>query len=218
MTVCGSSITVKGASGNLHIEEDKTQMRLYVPEDEDDREICYLSRIPETLVTHLVISDPAAVKVIGDIIQASRPPLMDRLLEIHGIISIPGIENAPLPSIEEPPLQHPERSISGPPSASNQQSPSESSTLRIPSTTPTLSSHVHDLEKDRDSPLANGRLTPGTASTVEGSSKHRSIPSPEQRPKVTERARGKASPSGEDEVRGELTPKIMKPRTPEPRS
>lgn len=95
ITLSGTDTTIEGATGNLHIENDNLQMRLYVPTGAEDREICYLSAIPKTLVSHLAIGNPAAVKVIGDIVHASRPSVLDRLLEEQGIVRVPGIEPIP---------------------------------------------------------------------------------------------------------------------------
>lgn len=95
ITLNGTDTTIEGATGNLHIEHDDLQIRLYVPNRAEDREFCYLSDIPETLASHLAISNPAAVKVIGDIVHASRSSILNRLLEEHGIVRVPGIEPIP---------------------------------------------------------------------------------------------------------------------------
>lgn len=93
--MCGVQTTVQGASANLHLEDSNSQIRLYVPYGEDRREICYLYQIPGTLVSHLDIADPMAVKVIGDIVKASRISVLDCLLDEHGIVNVPGVESLP---------------------------------------------------------------------------------------------------------------------------
>lgn len=95
ITLGGIRTTIEGATGNLHIENDVRQIRLYVPTDEEDCEVCYLHAIPGRLVSHLAISNTAAVKVFGDIVHASRSSVLDRLLEEHGIVRVPGIELMP---------------------------------------------------------------------------------------------------------------------------
>jgi len=101
MAISGIDTTVEGATGNLHIESDESQVRLYVPTGEEDHELCYLSGIPGTLVSHLAIRNPAAIKVFGDIIQASRSSVLNRVLDEHGIIRVPGIEPLPYAAPEE---------------------------------------------------------------------------------------------------------------------
>lgn len=87
-----TEVTVEGASANLHIEDDVSQFRLYVPQDEESRELCYLSQIPEQIVSHLKITDRGATKVIGDLIKCTRATLLKSLLDDHGIVEVRGIE------------------------------------------------------------------------------------------------------------------------------
>ena len=96
------SVTVEGASCTLHIADENDQLRLYVPVDEDEREICYLDQIPAKLLAYLAITNPAAVEMIGNVIKASRSSLLDRLLRDRGIVQVPGVEYKTPPVLEDP--------------------------------------------------------------------------------------------------------------------
>ena len=99
----GFDTTIEGAKGRFHFEDDQTQFRVYVPKDNHGRELCYLHEIPKKLVAHLSISDPVAVKVIGNVIQASTSSVLDELLDEHGIVPVPEIASVTAQMPEEPP-------------------------------------------------------------------------------------------------------------------
>ena len=83
LSIEGSPLaTVDGARSTLHVEEDDKQLRLYVPKDRKDRELCFLNTLPSRLVTHLGIIDRAAVKVFGDIFKGNAYLLDDLLTEL----------------------------------------------------------------------------------------------------------------------------------------
>ena len=84
---------VSGAKGKIHIAEIAGQLRLCVPKDPRDRELCYLVQLPEKLASYLGITDAAATKVFGDLLKAS-PVLVEDVLTDHGIVQIPGLLDA----------------------------------------------------------------------------------------------------------------------------
>ena len=81
-------VTVEGARASLHIEEDDSQRRLYVPKDERLQELCFINSLPKGLVNYLGIDDLAAIKVFGDVLKA-RPIVIDDLLVELSIIRLP---------------------------------------------------------------------------------------------------------------------------------
>ena len=82
-------VTVEGASAKLHIEEVDSCLRLYVPRDSTERELCLLKGLPEGLATYLGIKEVKAVKVLGDILKATSAFVISELLEEHGIDRLP---------------------------------------------------------------------------------------------------------------------------------
>lgn len=145
ISICDTDTTIEGASGNLHISSDNTQLRFYVPRHEQERELCYLYQIPGKLLAHLNITNVAASKVIGDIVKATCSAVTDRLLDEHGIVRVQGIE--PMPPPAEPfvmaSVEHPDIEISRPtyqPARSSASTPlrgpNVSDTARTPSPSP----------------------------------------------------------------------------------
>ena len=76
---------MKGASANLHIEDSDNRLRLYVPKESTERELCFLKGLPEGLATYLDIKDIKAIKVLGDILKATSAVVIRELLKEHGI-------------------------------------------------------------------------------------------------------------------------------------
>ena len=82
-------VTVEGANAKLHIEESDNCLRLYVPRDSTERELCFLKGLPEGLATYLGVKEIKAVKVLGDILKATSALVISELLEEHGIDRLP---------------------------------------------------------------------------------------------------------------------------------
>ena len=80
---------MEGASAKLHIEESDNCLRLYVPRDSTERELCFLKGLPKELATYLGIKEVKAVKVLGDILKATSGFVISELLEEHGIDRLP---------------------------------------------------------------------------------------------------------------------------------
>ena len=62
---------IKKANSHVVVDDSTGKVRLYVPEQEKEREICYLRQVPKKLATFLGIKDAAAAKIIGDILTSS---------------------------------------------------------------------------------------------------------------------------------------------------
>ena len=159
----GPPIVVEGAKGNLHIEQDNNQVRLYVPRNRRDRELCYLTQLPKKLVAHLAIIDPTAVKVFGDILKAS-PLVLDDVLKDHGIVQVPGVEPfQPTGSGETTGnFDETEREERDNDEEDSEATPSTSSPPQLPSTSRLQASSLFGRNHTRSSSSENG-LFPSTA-------------------------------------------------------
>ena len=85
ITQNGSSI--EGASGraNFHFEETDGALRLYLPKDEVERDVCFESDLPRRLCVFLSITDSGALSVIGGVFRKDNPAVIDKILENAGV-------------------------------------------------------------------------------------------------------------------------------------
>ena len=95
LSVCGIDIVLKSATEYLHIEDKEEQLRLYVPNDEQRRETCYLYQLPEKLISHIGMKDPAMIKIFERIIRGPFPGTVADLLVEHDTIHVPGVDPVP---------------------------------------------------------------------------------------------------------------------------
>ena len=84
-------VTIEGEKAKLHIEESNNHLKLYVPQDRGDREICFVKVLPDRLAAYLGIQKSGAVEVLGHLLQTSAS-ILDQLLEEHGIVPLPWLE------------------------------------------------------------------------------------------------------------------------------
>ena len=183
LSINAFTTSVVGASGNLHLEDDQNQLRLYVPEDGEERELCYLYQIPEKLASHLGMANTAAFRVLGDIVKASRSSLLKRLLDDHGIVRVAEVEEIPPPVVEGLPVQASMENSDVPilHPAADQPNQSSLNTPRRGSTASTLvANHLSPSSTShRDSSVSKGDLTPATGSSTIAFGSPRSDLSPE---------------------------------------
>ena len=90
ISINGEQSSVPGAKGKIHIEEIDDKLRIYVPRDQRERELCYLVQFPPKLATHLNIGEQIGIKVLGDLLKASIVVVEDVLTD-HGIVQVPGL-------------------------------------------------------------------------------------------------------------------------------
>ena len=88
---------MEDSPANFHLEEDLSELGLYVPRDEVAREQCYFQQLPRRLMAHFTVSDPAAAALLSGIISSRFLGSVDCMLKEAGIIEIEGIE----PPVEE---------------------------------------------------------------------------------------------------------------------
>ena len=85
ITQDGRSIEGALSRANFHFEEAEGALRLYLPNDEVERDIGFESDLPRRLCTFLSINDPGASGVIGGVFRKDNPAVIDRILENAGV-------------------------------------------------------------------------------------------------------------------------------------
>jgi len=81
----GRSIEGVSSRANFHFEEAEGALRLYLPKDEVERDVCLESDLPRRLCTFLSITDPGALGVIGGVFRKDNPAVIDKILENAGV-------------------------------------------------------------------------------------------------------------------------------------
>lgn len=88
ITQDGRSIEGALSRANFHLEEAECALRLYLPKDEVERDVCFESELPHKLCTFLSITDPGAPGVIGAVIRKDKAAVVDRILENAGVSQV----------------------------------------------------------------------------------------------------------------------------------
>jgi len=81
----GRSIESASSRANFHFEEAEDALRLYLPKDEVERDVCLESDLPRTVCTFLSITDSGAPGVIGAVFRKDNPAVIDKILENAGV-------------------------------------------------------------------------------------------------------------------------------------
>ena len=85
ITQDGRSIEGASSRANFHLEEAEGALRLYLPKDEVERDVCFEYDLPRRLCTFLSITDSGAPGVIGGVLRKDNPVVVDKLLESTGV-------------------------------------------------------------------------------------------------------------------------------------
>ena len=88
ISLAGRSIEGASSRANFHFEEKEGGLRLYLPKDDADREVCFESDLPRRLCRFLSITDPEAPGVIGGVFRKDNLSVIDRILEKEGVTSV----------------------------------------------------------------------------------------------------------------------------------
>ena len=88
---CGESITVEKSRANFHLEENDQGLQLYVPQEENYRQICMNRQLPKRLMAFLHIFDAEAQLVITGVINCGTLEAVDGVLQDAGIVEVDGI-------------------------------------------------------------------------------------------------------------------------------
>ena len=75
----------------LHVDTSTEALRIYVPEERRDRELCYLQYLPQSMIEYLKISGPQAKPVVAGVVGCSSAYVASEFLKAAGIIEAPGI-------------------------------------------------------------------------------------------------------------------------------
>ncbi|KAL8736556.1 MAG: hypothetical protein Q9181_002384 [Wetmoreana brouardii] len=70
---------------NFHFEEAEGALRLYLPKDEVECDVCFESDLPRRLCTFLGVTDPGAPGIVGAVFRKDNPTVIDRILENAGV-------------------------------------------------------------------------------------------------------------------------------------
>ncbi|KAF1816496.1 hypothetical protein P152DRAFT_428616 [Eremomyces bilateralis CBS 781.70] len=87
----GPSSTVQTDHAYFHLDHQENVLKLYVPKDKEDREICLSTELPIALLKHLGVEDHEQGRALGTVITASSLSVVEKILEHQGIISVEGI-------------------------------------------------------------------------------------------------------------------------------
>ena len=79
--------TIEGAPSRatFHLEDKEGTLRLYLPKDEIDRDVCFESDLPRKLCKYLNIGDPSALALIGGVFRRDKIAVIDKILELAGV-------------------------------------------------------------------------------------------------------------------------------------
>jgi hypothetical protein len=77
-------------TGHVHIQEHESGWQIFVPQNRDAREICYLRELPRALASLLKINI-SAVEIISHVLN-SGISVMDELMEMDGVGKVPGLD------------------------------------------------------------------------------------------------------------------------------
>ncbi|TEY73343.1 hypothetical protein BOTCAL_0079g00080 [Botryotinia calthae] len=83
--------SVKVHTAFLHIAQDDNQLKLYVPKEQRQREVCLSRQLPIELLKHLGVPNYSKGAELGSIIRATSSFAIDAILDSDGIIDVPGI-------------------------------------------------------------------------------------------------------------------------------
>lgn len=94
-------IASESTRGVLHLQDDGSGIRLHVPHNDKERELSYLTQVPERIVSYFGIKDRGAAKVFGDVLRSSLI-VLDDVLTNHGIVHVQGVTAESMPGNEMP--------------------------------------------------------------------------------------------------------------------
>ncbi|TGO13902.1 hypothetical protein BTUL_0061g00190 [Botrytis tulipae] len=107
-------ISVKVHTAFLHIAQDNNQLKLYVPKEQRQMEVCLSRQLPIELLKHLGVPNFRKGAELGSVIRATSSFAIDAILDSDGIIDVPGIFPPDDYSESEPPAFDASQDISGP--------------------------------------------------------------------------------------------------------
>jgi hypothetical protein len=86
-------------TGHVHIREHEGGWQLFVPQNRDAREICYVRELPHALASLFKITTLAGESISH--VLNSRLSVIDELLEIGGVGKVPGLDAPQRSNVED---------------------------------------------------------------------------------------------------------------------
>ena len=83
--------TARQQKAKFHLDEAREPLRLFVPQDKRDREVCYLRQLPSRLLRFLGIFDAAAESVVNGIVNARSISIVNEILKDAGVLDVTNI-------------------------------------------------------------------------------------------------------------------------------
>ncbi|KAI9641118.1 hypothetical protein NHQ30_010548 [Ciborinia camelliae] len=83
--------SIKVHTAFLHIVQDDDRLKLYVPKEQRQREVCLSRQLPIELLKHLGVPNLGKGAELGSVITATSSFAVDAILDSDGIIQVPGI-------------------------------------------------------------------------------------------------------------------------------
>ena len=87
----GRTTSIQVDTAYVHVTQDGDRLKLYVPEEHKQRQVCLRRQLPITLLQYLGVPDPRKGAELGSIITVSSLSAVDTILDIDGIIEVQGI-------------------------------------------------------------------------------------------------------------------------------
>ncbi|KAF7958935.1 hypothetical protein EAE96_002461 [Botrytis aclada] len=98
----------------LHIAQVDDQLKLYVPKEQRQREVCLSHQLPIELLKHLGVSNFHKGAELGSVIRATSSFAIDAILDSDGIIDVPGLPHPEDYSESEPSTSDASQDIASP--------------------------------------------------------------------------------------------------------
>ena len=88
----GEILATQNSVGIFHLDSDGSRLKIYVPKNEVQREICYNTHLILGLLSNWEIDDTEAASIIGKALRTQRSSALSGILEEDGIPEIPDLQ------------------------------------------------------------------------------------------------------------------------------
>ena len=97
----GKECTVDQEAGNLHFEATQEQIRLYLPRNGAERDMCLKTKVPKRLMKYFEIDEPGSEAILNSIINLQYIRSVVNALQDDGIVTVDGLEAPQLPEQDD---------------------------------------------------------------------------------------------------------------------
>lgn len=102
LSMDGQEISVNGERIEVHIQEDDTDIRLYIPEDEDEQDLVFCSLLPSRLARWMMAgsqtneaTDEAVAKLVMSVVSSRSHKAA------QGVLNMEGVRDASVPKVKQ---------------------------------------------------------------------------------------------------------------------